>query len=83
MSYRPTRAVRAIVATTDQRIRPAQPTWCLSTDRPVVDASRAQVVRLYGPPVWIEERDSALTVQHDAHIAFGRPRQPDRRALTN
>ena len=53
--YGPTRPLRAIVATTDRTTLPALSTWYLTTNLPVRDAPLAEVVRLYGLRVWVEE----------------------------
>jgi len=53
--FRPTSAVRAIVATTDRAKLPPLSTWSLVTNLPRPAASLAEVVRLYGLRVWVEE----------------------------
>ena len=53
--YGSTRATRAVVATTDRDTLPALSTWYLTTNLSVADAPLAEVVRLYGLRVWVEE----------------------------
>jgi SRSO17 transposase len=53
--YRPTDPVRAIVATTDRAALPALSTWALTTNLSRGEAPLAEVVRLYGLRVWVEE----------------------------
>jgi hypothetical protein len=53
--YRPTGPVRAILATTDRATLPALSTWALTTNLPRATAPLAEVVRLYGRRVWVEE----------------------------
>lgn len=53
--YSPTRVKRAIVATTDPATLPPLATWYLSTNLPPAEAPLAEVVRLYGLRVWVEE----------------------------
>ena len=55
LGYGPDRAVRAIVATTDPKTRPAISTWYLSTNLTPAQAPLAEVVRLYGLRNWIED----------------------------
>lgn len=55
LGYGPHRTVRAIVATTDRKTRPALSTWYLTTNLPRADAPLAEVVRLYGLRIWVEE----------------------------
>ena len=55
LGYGPHRALRAVVATTDRDALPALSTWYLTTNLPVADAPLAEVVRLYGLRVWVEE----------------------------
>jgi SRSO17 transposase len=54
-AYGPTRSKRAIVATTDPETLPPLSTWYLSTNLPPAEAPLAEVVRLYGLRVWVEE----------------------------
>jgi hypothetical protein len=51
----PERATRAVVATTDRDALPALSTWYLTTNLSVAEAPLAEVVRLYGLRVWVEE----------------------------
>ncbi|CAA9353501.1 MAG: Mobile element protein, partial [uncultured Gemmatimonadaceae bacterium] len=53
--YGPDRATRAVLATTDRDTLPALSTWYLTTNLSAVDAPLAEVVRLYGLRVWVEE----------------------------
>jgi SRSO17 transposase len=53
--YGPHKALRAIVATTDRRTLPRLSTWYLTTNLPLAEAPLAEVVRLYGLRVWVEE----------------------------
>jgi len=55
LCYGPRRALRAVVATTDRTTLPALSTWYLTTNLPLADALLAEVVRLYGVRVWVEE----------------------------
>ena len=55
LGYGPHRTLRAIVATTDRKTLPALSTWYLTTNLPVPDAPLAEVVRLYGLRIWVEE----------------------------
>jgi len=55
LGYGPSRAARAIVATTDPLTLPDLTTWYLSTNLKLTDASLAEVVRLYGLRNWIED----------------------------
>ncbi|CAA9308499.1 MAG: Mobile element protein [uncultured Gemmatimonadaceae bacterium] len=53
--YGPEQPTRAVVATTDRDALPALSTWYLSTNLPAAEAPLAEVVRLYGLRVWVEE----------------------------
>jgi len=53
--YGPTRALRAVVATTDPATLPDHTTWYLATNLPPDNADRAEVVRLYGLRMWVEQ----------------------------
>jgi hypothetical protein len=53
--YGPDQATRAVVATTDRDALPALSTWYLSTNLSRAEATLAEVVRLYGLRVWVEE----------------------------
>jgi SRSO17 transposase len=53
--YGPDRPTRAVVATTDRDALPALSTWYLSTNLSCAEAPLAEVVRLYGLRVWVEE----------------------------
>jgi len=55
LGYGPHRTLRAIVATTDRETRPALSTWYLTTNLPRADAPLAEIVRLYGLRIWVEE----------------------------
>jgi len=55
LGYGPHRALRAVVATTDRKALPPRSTWYLTTNLPAADAPLAEVVRLYGLRVWVEE----------------------------
>jgi hypothetical protein len=44
-----------VVATTDRDALPALSTWYLTTNLSVAEAPLAEVVRLYGLRVWVEE----------------------------
>jgi hypothetical protein len=48
VGYCPNKPVRAICATTDRRTMPEKATWYLTTNLTSVQASLAEVVRLYG-----------------------------------
>jgi hypothetical protein len=47
--------VRAICATTDRRTLPEKATWYLTTNLTSEQAPLAEVVRLYGLRIWVEE----------------------------
>jgi SRSO17 transposase len=53
--FRPTSTTRAVVATTDRATLPPLSTWFLVTNLPRAEAPLAEVVRLYGLRVWVEE----------------------------
>ena len=53
--YGPNKPVRAICATTDRRTLPEKATWYLTTNLTGEQASLAEVVRLYGLRIWVEE----------------------------
>ena len=53
--YRTGRGLRAAVATTDPATLPDHGTWYLATNLPLGDADLAEVVRLYGLRVWVEQ----------------------------
>ena len=53
--YGPTRGMRAVVATTDPATLPDHTTWYLATNLPPGDADLAEVVRLYGLRMWVEQ----------------------------
>jgi hypothetical protein len=53
--YGPNRPVRAICVTTDWRTLPEKATWYLTTNLACEQASLAEVVRLYGLWIWVEE----------------------------
>ncbi len=53
--YGPARGLRAVVATTDPATLPDHTTWYLATNLPPGDADRAEVVRLYGLRMWVEQ----------------------------
>ena len=53
--YGPARGRRAVVATTDPATLPGHTTWYLATDLPPGDADLAEVVRLYGLRMWVEQ----------------------------
>lgn len=55
LGYGPRRPRRAIVATTDRQTLPPLSTWYLTTNLPVADAPLAEIVRLYGLRIWVEE----------------------------
>src|SRR6185437_1824150 len=52
---RPSGRVRAVVATTDRAALPPLSTWYLTTNCSRQDAPLAEIVRLYGLRVWVEE----------------------------
>ncbi len=53
--YGAMRGLRAVVATTDPATLPDHATWYLATNLPVADADLAEVVRLYGLRMWVEQ----------------------------
>jgi len=53
--YGPARGLRAVVATTDPATLPDHTTWYLATNLPPGDADLAEVVRLYGLRMWVEQ----------------------------
>lgn len=53
--YGPARGLRAVVATTDPATLPDHSTWYLATNLPPNDADLAEVVRLYGLRMWVEQ----------------------------
>lgn len=53
--YGPGRGLRAVVATTDPATLPDHATWYLATNLPATDADLAEVVRLYGLRMWVEQ----------------------------
>ncbi len=53
--YGPTRGRRAVVVTTDPATLPDHTTWYLATNLPAGEADLAEVVRLYGLRMWIEQ----------------------------
>jgi SRSO17 transposase len=53
--YDPNKPVRAICATTDRRSLPEKATWYLTTNLTSEQAPLAEVVRLYGLRIWVEE----------------------------
>jgi len=53
--YGPARGLRAVVATTDPATLPDHTTWYLATNLPTGDADLAEVVRLYGLRMWVEQ----------------------------
>ena len=53
--YGPGRGRRAVVATTDPATLPDHQTWYLVTNLPTTDADLAEVVRLYGLRMWVEQ----------------------------
>jgi SRSO17 transposase len=53
--YGPNRPVRAICVTTDWRTLPEKATWYLTTNLTCEQASLAEIVRLYGLRIWVEE----------------------------
>jgi len=53
--YGPGRGRRAVVATTDRATLPERQTWYLATNLPVADAALAEIVRLYGLRMWVEQ----------------------------
>jgi SRSO17 transposase len=53
--YGPGRGLRAVVATTDPATLPERATWYLATNLPQPGADLAQVVRLYGLRMWVEQ----------------------------
>jgi SRSO17 transposase len=53
--YGPARGLRAVVATTAPATLPDHGAWYLATDLPAGDADLAEVVRLYGLRMWVEQ----------------------------
>ncbi len=53
--YEPTRGLRAVVATTDPVTLPDHATWYVATNLPTSDADLAEIVRLYGLRMWVEQ----------------------------
>jgi len=53
--YGPTGGRRAVVATTDPATLPDHTTWYLATNLPTGEADLAEVVRLYGLRMWVEQ----------------------------
>ena len=53
--YGAARGLRAVVATTDPATLPDHSTWYLATNLPLRDADLAEVVRLYGLRMWVEQ----------------------------
>jgi len=53
--YGSARGLRAVVATTDPATLPDHTTWYLATNLPPGDADLAEVVRLYGLRMWVEQ----------------------------
>jgi hypothetical protein len=53
--YGPARGLRAVVVTTDPATLPDHTTWYLATNLPAPDADLAEVVRLYGLRMWVEQ----------------------------
>ena len=49
------RGLRAVVVTTDPATLPDHTTWYLATNLPARDADLAEVVRLYGLRMWVEQ----------------------------
>ncbi len=53
--YGSARGLRAVVATTDPATLPDHGTWYLASNLPATDADLAEVVRLYGLRMWVEQ----------------------------
>src|SRR4051794_21391972 len=53
--YGPTGGLRAIVATTDPATLPDHTTWYLAGNLPTGEADLAEIVRLYGLRMWVEQ----------------------------
>ena len=53
--YGPARGLRAVVATTDPATLPDHTTWYLATNLPPDEADLAEIVRLYGLRMWVEQ----------------------------
>jgi len=53
--YGPTRGLRAVVVTTDPATLPNHTTWYLATNLPTGEADLAEIVRLYGLRMWVEQ----------------------------
>ncbi len=67
--YGPTKPTRAVVATTDPTTLPEGSTWYLVTNLPAPDAPHAgahspadvaEIVRLYGLRIWVEQSDKQV-----------------------
>ena len=52
----PTGGLRAVVVTTDPATLPDHTTWYLATNLPPGEADLAEIVRLYGLRMWVEQR---------------------------
>lgn len=55
LHYGPQKALRAIVATTDRKTLPPLSTWYLTTNLSLAEAPLAEVARLYGLRMWVEQ----------------------------
>jgi len=53
--YGPTGGLRAVVVTTDPAMLPDHTTWYLATNLPTGAADLAEIVRLYGLRMWVEQ----------------------------
>lgn len=53
--YGPDRPRRLVIATVDPATLPEAATWYLETTLPLADADLAEVIRLYGLRIWVEQ----------------------------